>query len=128
MTAADAIIRLRAALLRYAFTPQNEAELQEQVAAVLFTLSGVSIEREVIAGASRYDIVAHVDGWSIVLELKVHGSANEVERQAQRYALTAGVDAVAIVTTKQALAARITAIGARELGGKPFAVIALRGF
>lgn len=128
MSATAAIARVQAELLRYTFTPHNEDELQAQVAGVLATMLGVELEREVIAERGRYDILIRVDGFAIVLELKVKGSANEVERQAQRYALTAGVDAVAVVTTKQALAARILEVGGRELGGKPFAVIALRGF
>lgn len=128
MTAHDAMNRIRAALSSYAFVPHNEAELQSQVSEVLASVLGVEVEREVVAERGRYDIMVRVDGFAIVLELKVKGSANQVERQAQKYALTDGVDAVAVVTTKQRLASDITASGARELGGKPFAVIALRGF
>ncbi|MDB4957616.1 MAG: hypothetical protein JWO36_5185, partial [Myxococcales bacterium] len=64
----------------------------------------------------------------LVLELKVKGSAPAVERQAQRYALTDGVDAVAIVTTSQRLARELLRVGGETLGGKPFAVITLRTF
>lgn len=128
MTVAEAFNLLRASLGRYAFNPLDEAQLQGQVAEVLATTPGVVIEREVIAQHGRYDILIRVDSLTLVLELKVQGSAAEVERQAQRYATTAGIDGVAVITTKQALAHRIRAVGGDELGGKPFAVIALRGF
>lgn len=123
-----AIRRINAWLLCHVFTPQNEADLQDQVVGVLIDMAGVSVEREVVAGASRYDLLVRIDDIKLVLELKVQGSAAAVERQAQRYALADGVDAVVVVTTKRALAARILQVGGAELGGKPFAVIALRGF
>jgi hypothetical protein len=127
----SAIIALiRSALAGYAFTPQNEAELQSQVSDVLsrVLIAGMVIEREHRAASGRYDILVSLDGLRIVLELKVKGSATEVERQTQRYALDPDVDAVVVVTTKQALAARLLEVGGRALGGKPFDVIALRGF
>lgn len=124
----DAFARVRGELGRYAFTPKDEASLQLQVAEVLAAMTGVAIEREVVAARGRYDILIRIDGVVIVLELKVKGSANEVERQAQRYALTEGINGVAVVTTQKRLALSIEALGASMLGGKPFAVIALRGF
>jgi hypothetical protein len=68
----------------------------------------------------------------LVLELKVTGSAEAAERQAQRYAQDEGVDAVVVVTSSQKLARQLMAPGdvgqapLNALGGKPFAVIALR--
>lgn len=124
----DAFERIRSELGRYTFTPQDEAALQLQVAEVLAVMPGVAIEREVVAERGRYDILIRIDGVVIVIELKVHGSAGEVERQAQRYAMTAGINGVAVVTTQQRLALAIRKVGASELGGKPFAVMALRGF
>lgn len=127
-------------LSAYTFTCRNEEDLQAQVAKVLAGVDGLDIDREVIAASGRYDIlVAHdlarhpVDerrsgAVRVVLELKVSGGAAAVERQAQRYALTAGVDEVAVVTTSRRLARSIAQAGAETLGGKPFAVIALRSF
>lgn len=118
---------IRSALGRYAFTPVDEADLQEQVAAALSSC-GIAIDREVIAARGRYDVFARADGARVVLELKVTGSAAAVERQAQRYALTDGVDAVAVVTTSSRLARELSIVeGSALLGGKPFAVIWLRG-
>lgn len=118
---------VRAVLAQYAFTSQNEADLQAQVATVL-TTAGIEVDRELIAERGRYDLLVRVTGMSIVLELKVTGSAPAVERQAQRYALTDGVDAVAVVTTSNRLAREISRVGGDTLGGKPFATIALRAF
>lgn len=112
---------------QYAFTPNDEAELQEAVAKVIDTAKiGVRVDREVIAERGRYDIALRpIDAMFplVILELKVTGSAPAVERQAQRYALTAGVAAVAVVTTSNRLASQLRS---GELGGKPFGVIALR--
>ena len=122
---------LRFVLCRYVFAPTNEADLQAQVATAL-TAAGVEVDREVIAERGRYDLLVRTRGECVVLELKVSGSAPAVERQAQRYALTDGIDAVAVVTTSARLARELErpgeALGVDTLGGKPFAVIALRGF
>lgn len=122
---------IRGLLAAYAFTPTNEADLQAQLATVL-EVNGIHVDREVIAARGRYDLLVSAQGERVVLELKVSGSAPAVERQAQRYALTDGVDAVAVVTTSNRLARELEqpgkALGVTTLGGKPFAVIALRGF
>lgn len=127
-------------LSAYTFTCRNEEDLQAQVAKVLTGVDGLDIDREVIAANGRYDILAihnlarrPIGGRcaglvGVVLELKVSGSAAAVERQAQRYALSEAVDEVAVVTTSQRLARSIANAGAETLGGKPFAVIALRSF
>lgn len=122
---------IRSTLERYTFKPLSEADLQAQVAAAL-AAAGVEVNREVLAERGRYDILARTRGARVVLELKLRASAPAVERQAQRYALTADVDAVAVVTTSARLARELErpghALGVDTLGGKPFAVIALRGF
>jgi hypothetical protein len=124
---ASALDRIRDALARYAFTPQNEADMQEQVASALVS-AGMAPDREVIAERGRYDILVRSNYWRVVLELKVAGSAAAVERQAQRYALTDSVDAVVIVTTSSRLANELRRTDGDTLGGKPFAVIVLRAF
>lgn len=140
MTPVTAIAAVRAILAPYVFHPNNEADLQVQVAAALGSCSHVRIRREVVSGQGRYDILVEVlevdpkmtsaeepRGIHLVLELKVTGTAESAERQAQRYARDAHVDAVAVVTSSQRLARRLLSPGAlNELGGKPFAVIALR--
>lgn len=125
----EQVIELIGRLLRrYAFTPQNEADLQAQVSDALVAV-GLDVDREVIAERGRYDLLVRSLGASIVLELKVTGSAPAVERQAQRYALTAGIDAVLVVTTSNRLGHELTRPGLpATLGGKPFSVIVLRSF
>lgn len=124
------IERIRDVLARYTFTPQREADLQAQVSDALASV--MVVDREVIAKRGRYDILVRHNGWRIVLELKLAASAPAVERQAQRYALSDGIDAVVVVTTSNRLARELErpgeALGVETLGGKPFAVIALRGF
>lgn len=122
-----AIDFIRSLLAKYRFTPLNEADLQAQVATAL-VVAGVEVDREVIAERGRYDLLVRTRGACVVLELKITGSAPAVERQAQRYALTAGIDAVVVVTTSNRLAGELSRPDGDTLGGKPFAVIALRGF
>lgn len=131
MTSDEIFADVRRWLEAYAFRVNNESELQAQVTEVLESHAGdLRIQREVIAERGRYDILVErtVQGETqrVVLELKVTGIAEAVERQAQRYALTNGIDAVAVVTTSQRLARQITQGGSSMLGGKPFTVISLR--
>ncbi len=128
MTGADLIIAaIRAALTQRIYRAVSEAQLQDQISRVL-TFEGFEHQREVIAGSGRYDILVG----RIVIELKVKGSANAVERQAMRYVQMPEVDAVVVVTTSQRLAASLMATGdvgqvpLGTLGGKPFHVITLR--
>lgn len=128
-----ALTAIRALLARYVFVVTCEADLQRQVHAALRQEPRIVAHREVIAERGRYDILityAGPDGAaSVVLELKVRGQAAAVERQAQRYAMTAGVDAVAVVTTSARLAHAL--LGGAEpntLGGKPFRVFTLKAF
>jgi len=118
---------IRSILMRYRFTPLHEADLQAQVATAL-EVAGVAVRREVIVDRGRYDLFVSTRGARVVLELKIRGSAAEVERQAQRYAMADDVDAVAIVTTSNRLATELARPSGDTLGGKPFDVIALRSF
>lgn len=124
-----AILEVRAKLAPFTFRAVNEEDLQTQVAKVLRDPAGggLVITREVIAKASRYDIEVVRGITRLVLELKVSGSASAVERQAQKYALTDGVDAVLLVTTSSRLARHLLA-QPPTLGGKVFEVITLRTF
>lgn len=147
----SAISAVRDALAGFVFQANDEASLQQQVIIALRQRADrgiVILGSEVIAGVpeerepepprlrhmpapkgGRYDILVRHGGVQLVLELKVAGSAPAVERQAQRYALAAGVDAVAVVTTSNRLARQVASVEDNEmLGGKPFGVIALRTF
>jgi hypothetical protein len=127
IVADSALDTVRGVLRMYAFAPACEADLQVQVANVL-GVHGIEVDREVVAERGRYDLLVRLPSARVVLELKLGASAPAVERQAQRYALTDGVDAVAVVTTSNRLAAALARPGDGTLGGKPFAVIALRAF
>jgi hypothetical protein len=135
-----AINEVRSTLETYIFRATCEADLQSQVAAVLETCGHFRVSREVrvVAVRGRYDILVEVlevdrgspgadqlRGIRLVLELKVAGTAEAAERQAQRYAQDEGVDAVMVVTSSQKLG-RWLIEGGNTLGGKPFAVLTLR--
>lgn len=98
----DLIARLHVACSRYRFQATNESLFQDQLADVL-AREGFVCDREVPEGGNRYDISIREHGVHVVLELKVKGSVAEVERQAQRYAMMADVDAVVVVTTSNRL-------------------------
>lgn len=129
---------LRGELGRYVFRVPSEAALQAQVASVLAAVPGLHIDTEVRREGGRFDLLVRYTApgefyqTSIVIELKVKGSAAAVERQAQRYAKMDDVDAVAVVTTSNRLHAALMAPGdvgqapVPTLGGKPFYVIVLR--
>ena len=109
----------------------NEQRFQSAVAEVL-VMAGFRAPREVIADRGRYDIEVERDGVRVVLELKIKGSAAEAERQCQRYAMTADVHAVILVTTSHRLASDVAA-GSRDrsLAGhdgtrKPFELVLVR--
>ena len=122
-----AIVQVTNAIDGYRFVVQSEADLQEQLVKLLAKDERFAISREVIAQRGRYDIHVQVGEVRLVLELKLRASAAEVERQAQRYAMTDGVDAVLLVTTSSRLAAQLRQ-GGGTLAGKPFVPVALRGF
>lgn len=140
ITAWDTVVRR---LTSFAFPALDEDHLQAQVFKCLDKLEPVLLgmgidqsitpQREVRGGRGRYDIfvTAHNethDLASLVLELKVKGSEDAVLRQAQKYALTDGVDLIAIVTTSARLNASLTRNQPSTLGGKPFRVLLLRTF
>lgn len=139
---------IRRTLGDHRFRVRNEADMQEQVARVL---GGVLVvRREVVSAGGRFDlqvvsqdVTPIEDGadWrrvlelkahpserptTVVLELKVRASAAAVERQAQRYAMTHGVDGVMVVTSSRRLAFALGDM--KVLGGKPFGVVALRSW
>lgn len=129
MTVVDAIALVRRALGERRYSVRNEYHLQSQVAAVLGVAPCLAVEREVIASSGRFDLRVIIAGPApvrLVLELKVRSSPAAVERQAQRYAMTDGVDGVIVATTSPVLAAKLADL--EELGGKPFASIRLRGW
>lgn len=131
MTARDAFAAIATVLGRYTFRAADERSLQLQVQAML-EHEGIRVTSEVPSAAGRYDLLAELGDTAapirLVLELKLAASAPAVERQAQRYALEAGVDAVVVVTSSNRLAHELRQPGTTELGGKPFGVIALRAF
>lgn len=120
----ESIAKVRAALAEHVFRVTSEAMLQDQVSAVLARVPGAWLDREVGVRGGRFDIMIEVNSVVLVVELKLHASASAVERQAQRYAKIDEVDAVVVVTTSQRLGAELRDLD--QLGGKPFAVIALR--
>ncbi len=98
---ADTLALLRRALTDHRYRVRNEVDLQDQVAKVLAgpNGAGMHVDREVISSSGRYDLqvrhyVSHATPVTVVLELKTRCAAAAVERQAQRYAMTHGVDAV----------------------------------
>jgi len=139
---ARAIAEVRAILSDYTFRAVDERDLEVQVAVALQHTAHFRVRREVVGAHGRYDILIEVlgdettdpsHGIRLVLELKVSGTAEAAERQAQRYARDEGIDAVTVVTSSRRLALEILRGGAYEqlegvecLGGKPFGVIALR--
>lgn len=122
--------RICAVLDAYVFQPRNEADMQTQVAKVLAADSMLAISREVVADHGRYDVQVLYGSPQptalVVLELKLRASIALVERQAQRYAMTHGVDAVMVLTTSRKLEREFR--GTAELGGKPFHCRALRRY
>lgn len=156
-TVQEAIGPIREALQHHTFRSPGEAGLQLLVAELLefgkFRSSvdrvlGTKplgppatrefyVQREVISSRNRYDIVVDhvVRGRTArcVLELKMAGSAESAERQAQRYAKSAGVDAVVVVTTLKMLASKLCSGRSDDwrddatwkLGDRPFSVILL---
>jgi hypothetical protein len=133
---AEVIAEVGSILSTYTFRANNERDLQTQIAAVLESCKRFQVNREVVSGRGRYDILVESPrGVRLVLELKVTGTAEAVERQAQRYARDAGIDAVAVVTSSRRLALEILRGGTFDcldgiscLGGKPFGVLTLRSF
>ncbi len=129
VTVAEVFALVRRALDGRVYVAGREELLQEHVAAALRARGEVDVSTEVIDAGGRFDIVVATRGDSpvrVVLELKIRAAVAAVERQAQRYALSHGVDGVAVVTTSRRLARQLDDM--RTLGGKPFTAIALRSW
>lgn len=120
-----AIRDITLALSLFVFRANTEAVLQTQVAGVLEErLDSAVVDREVRVRGGRFDVQVTIYQVVVVLELKLHSPAAPVERQAQRYALMPGIDAVGVVTTSSRLA---HSLGTEDrLGGRPFFVVTLR--
>lgn len=127
---AKVITEVRSILATYVFHANDEADLQSQVVAVLETCGHFRVSREVrvVEVRGRYDILVEVlgidrgspvqlHGLRLVLELKIGGTAEAAERQAQRYAQDKDVNAVVVVTSSQKLARwlRSTVDGGNEV-------------
>ena len=91
----------------------DEEQLQEHLDSVL---APAGFEREVVAGADRFDFAAE----GLVVEVKVAGSPATVLRQLLRYADRPDVEGLVLVSTKASLGA-VPA----EMMGKPVAVARL---
>lgn len=111
---------------RYAFT--GETQLHTGIADVLGR-EGIAFEREVIAGANRFDFLCGDDatlGAGVVIEAKIKGSFAEALTQVARYCEVPDVSAVVLVTTRTwGLAPQ--ARGTLEFHGKPVRVVKLYG-
>ena len=129
MTPGDVFALVRRALDARAYVTRREDALQAHIVEVLRGVAGLEISTEVIDAGGRFDVLVVTSGdrpLRVVLELKVRASVAAVERQAQRYAMANGVDGVAVVTTSRRLARQLGDL--QELGGKPFAAIAMRSW
>lgn len=129
MTVADVFALVRRALDGRVYVAGRELLLLQHVVAALRAGGELDVSTEVIDAAGRFDVMVatrEAPPVRVVLELKVRCAVAAVERQAQRYALSHGVDGVAVVTTSRGLARRL--VDLKTLGGKPFAVIALRSW
>jgi hypothetical protein len=129
VTVAEVFALVRRTLEDRVHLARGEEWLQKHVAAALRARDEIDVSTEVIDASGRFDIVVVTRGDApvrVVLELKVRAAVAAVERQAQRYAMSHGVDGVAVVTTSRRLARQLADM--RTLGGKPFTAIALRSW
>lgn len=109
--------QVRYALARYRMPVSVERELQDSVERAL-RAEKLEFKREVARGADRIDFVVGAVG----IELKVKGSAGDVLRQLERYALWTDLTELLLVTTKGAHLAL-----PRAVGGKPLIIHVVRG-
>ena len=113
------VARITRAIAGHRYRYASESELQDGLAEVL-AAAGVAFEREVqIGDAGRIDFLA--DG-GVGLEVKVGGSLAAATRQLHRYAASAEIEALVLVTGRGRLAALPSTIG-----GKPLEVVDLSG-
>lgn len=109
--------QVRDALARYRMPVSVERELQDAVERAL-RAEKLEFKREVTRGADRIDFVVG----SVGVELKVKGSAGDVLRQLERYALWTDLTELLLVTTKGAHRALPSVVG-----GKPLTIHVPRG-
>lgn len=115
MTASDSIVDLVRGV-RFAY--RDEDQLQAGIAEAL-TAAGFSPQREVrLSGTDRIDLLVG----SIGVEVKVAGAVGRLAAQLARYAASARVDELVVVTTRR----QHRALPA-EVGGKPVTVVHLMG-
>jgi hypothetical protein len=102
----------------YRYDLSSEDAVQRGLAVALGEI-GVPAAREVQVDCGRLDFLT-ADGTAI--EVKLHGSTNDLLRQLSRYAQLEQVKGLLVVTTRHRLA-QLPA----ELGGKPLSVALLVG-
>jgi hypothetical protein len=91
----DSIVDL---LVRSRFNFSCERELQDGIETALAS-AGIAYKRECPSPAGRYDFVTVPPVASIVIEVKIGGSAMDCMRQISRYLDQMNVDAVIVVGT-----------------------------
>lgn len=109
---------LSACLRSQRFAFQDEAELQDAIAAV-FQRDGIGFEREVrLSPKDRIDFMVAPAGTGI--EVKIDRSISEITRQLHRYAGLPQISGLVLVTTKMRLA-NLPAV----MNGKPIRSVML---
>lgn len=110
---------IRKALEGHAVRAADEAEFADAVARLLDD-AGIPYTREFrLSPRSRIDFIS--DG--VGLELKVDGTPGQLLRQLDRYAQSAWIQHLVLVTTRR----MHTHLPAQELRGKPVTVICMGG-
>jgi hypothetical protein len=109
--------QVRDALARYRMPVSVEKAMQDAVESAL-RAEGLAFRREVTRGADRIDFVVG----SVGVELKVKGSAGDVLRQLERYALWEDLTELLLVTSKGAHRSLPSVVG-----GKPVLTHVPRG-
>jgi hypothetical protein len=109
--------QVRDALARYRLPVSVEKAMQDAVESAL-RAEGLEFQREVKRDADRIDFLVGTVG----LELKVKGSAGDVLRQLERYALWDDVTELVLLTSKGAHRALPDVVG-----GKPLVIHVPRG-
>lgn len=108
-----------AALRGYRFPVAVESDLQLAIESVLSSAGVGRVRREYELGRAHGRIDFYLPDIRCGVELKCEGSPASVRRQLMRYATSAEIDALVLVTTRARLAASLDV-----LNGKPVAVVA----
>jgi hypothetical protein len=111
-------MKLAKQLEGFRYNMANEKQVQLGVANALEIL-GVTADREVCVSCGRLDFLTE-EGTAI--EVKLHGTTNDLLRQLQRYAQLDEVKELLVVTTRHRLAQL-----PMTLSGKPVSVALLLG-